>query len=371
MVRRSPSIPSKRPIPWLLRGITCSLALSTASSVLAKSPTPPTPTGTPIRAFAPLDRVVIEFMDRCDCRSATAAVSRNGKLLFSRGYGWCDAVEKKRTLPDALLRIGGITQPITAAAVRKLAQEGKFALDTKAFKYLNVKPLRIANPDARLNEITVGQLLEHRSGWNSQSADPFTNLAAVGKSMRVTRRPRPIEIVRYMMTEPLQFDPGQQQAFSNFNYCVLGRIIEKATAKSYGAYIQDEFFRSLGVHDVRLGRHFADQRDVREVWYPVRGVPIETMDSFGGLIASAPDLCKFLDAYWVSGEPRPPGGDQQWTYFGNIVATTAIVRQRTDGYNIAILFAVRKTEPLTEKDDRALAQAVEEAMDRIAASQPE
>jgi CubicO group peptidase (beta-lactamase class C family) len=330
--------------------------------------TPPTPTGTPIRAFAPLDKLVLDFMDRCDCRSATAAVSRNGKLLFSRGYGWTDQVEKKRTLPDALLRIGGVTQPITAAAVRKLIRDGKLSLDTKAFPYLNVKPLRFANPDPRLNEITVGQLLEHRAGWNARTFDPFLDLAAVGKSMRVTRRPRPIEIVRFMMTEPLQFDPGQQQAPTNLDYCVLGRVIEKATSKSYGNYLKDVLFQPLGVTDIRPGRHFADQRDLREVWYPVRGVPIETMDSFGGLIGSAPALCKFLDAYWIDGQPRQSGEDLQWTYFGNIVATTAIVRQRTDGYNIAILFAVRKTEPLSEKDDLTLARQIDEAIDKVAGS---
>ncbi|HET6327574.1 MAG TPA: serine hydrolase domain-containing protein [Planctomycetaceae bacterium] len=351
----------------LLCGIACAFAVSTAAPLLAKTPTP---TGTPVRAYAPLDRLVMEFMDRCECRSATLAVSRQGKLLFSRGYGWNDQVEKKRTLPDALLRIGGVTEPITAAAVRKLIQQGKFSLDTKAFPYLHTKPLRFANPDPRLNDITVGQLLEHRGGWNQNSVDPFTNLPTVGKVMRVTRRPRPLEIVRYMMTEPLQFDPGQQQSPSNFGYCVLGRIIEKATAKSYGNYIKEDFFKSLGVEDVRPAKHFADQRDLREVWYPVRRVPIETMDSFAGLVASAPALCKFLDAYWVNGEPRASGDERQWTYYGNIVATTAFVRQRLDGYNIAILFAVRKTEPLTEQDDLTLARKIDEEIDKIGAADP-
>jgi CubicO group peptidase (beta-lactamase class C family) len=330
----------------------------------------PTPTGTPVRAYLPLDKAVLDFMDRCDCRSATAAASRGGKLLFSRGYGWHDAVEKKRTLPDDLLRIGGVTQPITAAAVRKLIRDGKFSLDTKAFKYLNIKPLRFANPDPRIDEITVGELLEHRGGWDDKSFDPFAHLDAVDKVLKVTRRPRPIEIVRYMMSEPLQFDPGTQQRFSNIGYCILGRMIEKATGKSYGNYVAEDFCRSLGVSDIRAARHFADQRDVREVWYPVRGVPIETMDSFGGLIASAPALCKFLEAHWADGVPREPGDDKQWTYYGNVVGSTALIRQRTDGYNIAIIFAVRSTRPLPENHARTLTQQVDALIDKIAAAEP-
>ncbi|HEV3300049.1 MAG TPA: serine hydrolase domain-containing protein [Planctomycetaceae bacterium] len=343
------------------------VALMSRGALLAK--TPPAPTGTPVRAYAPLDQVVTDFMQHCDCPTATAAVSQNGKLVSSRGYGWCDALEKKRTLPDALLRIGGVTQPITAAAVRKLIRDGKLSLDTKAFKFLNLKPLRPANPDPRLQDITLGDLLDHRGGWDAHTFDPFTDLRAVEKSLRVTRRPRPIEIVRSMLTQPLQFDPGQQKVFSNFGYCVLGRIIEKATGKSYSNYIKEDLFRPLEVADVRPARHFADQRDPREVWYPVKDVPIETMDSFAGLVASAPALCKFLDVYWANGQPRQPGDDEQWTYFGNIAGTTAIVRQRPDGYNIAILCTVRRQEPLAEKENRALERQIDAAMDKIAAAE--
>src|SRR5579862_6980898 len=172
-----------------------------------------------------------------------------------------------------------------------------------------------------------------------------------------------------MMSERLQFDPGTKKVFSNFGYCVLGRVIEKASGKSYGNFIKEDLCRSLGVEDIRLGRHFADQRDAREVWYPVRAVPIEMMDSFGGLVASAPALCKFLDAYWANGQPRQPGDDEQWTYYGNVAGTTALVRERPDGYNIAIIFAVRRAQPLTEKDDRTLEQQIEEAIDKVAAAE--
>jgi CubicO group peptidase (beta-lactamase class C family) len=369
MVDRSQNGTSKR----LRRSLTCrgvmTFALFSASATFAKDQPPPAPTGTPVRAYAPLDTVVIDFMHRCDCRSATAAVSHDGKLVFSRGYGWSDAAEKKRTPPDALLRIGGVTQPFTAAAVRKLVRDGKISLDTKAFKYLNLKPLRFANPDPRLNDITVGDLLEHRGGWGPRSFDPLTDLKAVEKALKVTRRPRPVEIVRYMMSEPLQFDPGAEKVFSNVGYCVLGRIIEKASGKPYASYIKDGLLAPLAIEDVRPGRHFADQRDPREVWYPVKGVPIETMDSFGGLVASAPALCTFLDGYWANGQPRQPGDDEQWTYFGNVVGTTAIVRERSDGYNIAVIFAVRGTAPLSEKDDRALERQIDEAIDKAAASE--
>ena len=337
-------------------------------SILAKDP--PTPTGTPVPAYASFDKLLIEFMSRCDCAAATAAISHNGKLVLSRGYGWRDAQELKRTLPDALLRIGGVTQAITAAAVRKLIRDGKLTNETKVFPYLKLKPLRYASIDPRLNDITIAQLLDHQAGWDVSSGfDPFLHPQDVEKALRTPRRPRPTDIVRYMLSEPLQYDPGTKKVFSNFGYCVLGRVVEKATGKPYFNYVKDEILRPLGVDDIRPGRHFATDRDSREVWYPVRDVPVEAMDSFAGLVATAPAICKFLDVYWANGQPRQPGDDEQWTFYGNIAGTTAIVRERSDGYNIAILLTVRRKEPLTEKDDQMLVQQIDDAIEKIAAAE--
>jgi CubicO group peptidase (beta-lactamase class C family) len=165
----------------------------------------------------------------------------------------------------------------------------------------------------------------------------------------------------------LQFDPGTQTVNSNFGYCVLGRVIEKATAKSYVNYVRDDILKPLGIEDIRGGRHFASDRDPREVWSPVKDVPVELMDSFGGLVATAPALCKFFDHYWANGQPRQLGQDKQWFFFGSIPGTTAIIRQRPDGYNIAIICSVRKKEPLTEKDEGTLRGQIDEAIDKAAA----
>ncbi len=325
--------------------------------------------GTDVPEFAPLDQVLLDFRNRIGCRAVTAAVSRQGKLLFSRGYGWSDAHKKKPTPPDAIMRIAGLTQPITAAAVKKLVRDGKLTLDTQVFPYLKLKPPRGSNPDPRLIQITIRHLLEHKAGWDAAAAfDPFRQLHEIQQSLHLSRHPRPVDVVRYMLGEPLQFDPGQKTARSNFGYCVLGRVIEKASGKSYAAYVADDLFQPLGVDDVKLGRGLVRERDPREVSYPVKDVLTEVTDSYGGLVASAPSLCKFLDAYWANGEPRHPGDDFQWAYFGNFGGTTAFIRQRPDGYNVAVLCNGSRNASLQDEDDRGLGRLVEEAIDKFAAS---
>jgi CubicO group peptidase (beta-lactamase class C family) len=322
-----------------------------------------------VRDFAPLDRAVLDFMDRIDAQAATVAVSREGKLLYSRGYGWSDAHKKKPTAPDAILRVAGLTQRITAVAVKKLIQDGKLSLDTKVFRSLNFKPPKGAVPDPRLFQITVGQLLEYQGGWDAQMTfDPFTRLREIQKSLHLSHRPHPNDVIRYMLGQPLQFDPGKRTAPSNFGFSVLGRVIEKASGETYEKYVQQAIFRPLGVDDVKLGRSLPRERDPREVWYPVKDVLVEITDSYGGLVASAPSLCKFLDAYWANGDPRRSTDDLQFSYSGNFEGTTALIRQRPDGYNIAVLFNGRRDASRQEEDDRALEQAINDAIDRVAAA---
>jgi CubicO group peptidase (beta-lactamase class C family) len=350
------------PERWLLPLAISLLTFLVKEPVFAQAPPL---TGTAVPQYAPLDRAVLEFMDRIGCQAAAVAVSRQGKLLFSRGYGWSDAHKRKPTAPDVLMRIAGITQPITAAAVKKLIRDGKLSFDTKAFPFLKLKPPRGSTPDPRLDQITVGELLENKGGWDAQSGfEPFAHVQEIQKSLRLTRRPRPADIVRYMLGEQLQFDPGQRTAASNFGYCVLGRLIEKASKKSYGNYIVDDIIRPLGVDEVRLARSFPGQR---EVWYPVKDAVVEITDSYGGLVASAPALCKFLDAYWANGNPRRAGQEHQWAFVGNFEGTTAFIRQRLDGCNIAVLFNGRR-QSSEDEDNRELERLINEAMDKVAAA---
>lgn len=92
-------------------------------------------------------------------------------------------------------------------------------------------------------------------------------------------------------------------------------------------------------------------------------MPLDVMDAHGGLVASAPALCRFLEAYWLSGEPRPRGGRANWTFMGSLPGTTALVRQRDDGLNVAVLLGGRRDRHFRE-DNRRLKETIDEAIGR-------
>jgi CubicO group peptidase (beta-lactamase class C family) len=102
-----------RPQPPLIAVILC-IALIGAQAAAEERPI----SGKKVPGFEPVDKAVLESMETIGCQAATIAVSKDGRLIYSRGYGWSDKEKKKRVSPDALMRIASVSKPITAAAVR-------------------------------------------------------------------------------------------------------------------------------------------------------------------------------------------------------------------------------------------------------------
>jgi CubicO group peptidase (beta-lactamase class C family) len=175
--------------------------------------------------------------------------------------------------------------------------------------------------DPRLYDIQVRHCLQHTAGWDrDKSLDPMGAEAAetVAKAFRVHLPIHPRQIIRYTMGKPLDFAPGTAYAYSNFGYCVLGRVIEAVSGKPYHRFVTQNILAPLGIRHMQLGKNLLKDRAPGEVKYydgknrtgraisgPEIGkrVPlpygvecIETMDANGGWIASAVDLVRFAAA---------------------------------------------------------------------------
>jgi CubicO group peptidase (beta-lactamase class C family) len=343
------------------------LLLCTAALRAAERPV----TGKVVPGFAPLDQAVLDFMDRIHCTAATLAVSKDGRLLYARGFGWLDKDRTKAIPPDALMRIASVTKPVTAALVRNAVRARLLRMDSRAFDLIAVKPHGGRLADPRVQSITIGQLLEHKGGWDRDKAfDPMFRTKQIEEELGIHGPARPAHVIAYMLAQPLQFPPGKKSAYSNFGYCVLGRVLETVMKRPYGECVRRGICGPLGIRDMKLGSSDLARRDRREVWYPVADdeFSLEVMDAHGGLIASAPAVCAFLQAYWINGEPRQPGGKGNWWFFGSLRGTTAMARQREDGVNVVVLLNGRR-EGRDDSDHEALKRVVDRAIDAIKKSQ--
>ncbi len=273
--------------------------------------------------LATYDKLMSDFMREHRPPGVALAVAYHGRLVYARGFGVVDMESRQPVRPHSLFRLASVSKPFTATAVMQLVEQGRLKLDEPVLPLLSLKPHLEpgARMDPRWHEIRVHHCLQHIGGWNrDKSFDPMSAATAeqVAKSSKIRLPIHPRDIIRYTMGKPLDFTPGTAYAYSNFGYCVLGRVIEAVTHKPYHEYVSEKVLASLGIRDMRLGKNLLKDRAPGEVVYydsrhrtgraisgprigqqvPVPyGVEcIETMDANGGWIASAVDLLRFAVA---------------------------------------------------------------------------
>jgi N-acyl-D-amino-acid deacylase len=264
------------------------------------------------------DELMRAFVQDNQIPGAALAVGKEGRLVYARGFGYADVQRKQPVEPDSLFRIASISKPITAVAIMRLVDQGKLKLEDRVFDLLPHKPHLPygGQPDPRLKQITVRQLLQHTGGWDRDiSIDPMFQPVKIAHSLGVAPPAKPDHIIRFMMGWQLDFDPGTRHAYSNFGYCVVGRVIEQVTGCGYEEHVRRDLLEPLGIHSMRIGKTLPRGRADREVCYyagrrrtgmsvvgdrfatrvprPYGTWYLEAMDSHGGWIASAIDLVRF------------------------------------------------------------------------------
>ncbi len=375
-------------------------------------------TGPPASGMESFDAIIPALMQKWQIPGGAVGVVKDGRLVLARGYGWADQEASLVVQPDSLFRIASLTKAITAAAILKLVEQGRLDLDEKAFPMLiDLQPPAGATVDSRLSNITIRELLQHSGGWNRDTTfDPMFISTQAAQAVGAPAPASAQTVIRYMLGQPLQFDPGTQYNYSNFGYAVLGRVIEKVTGQSYDEYVRTQVLAPSGVSCMRLAQtqlkdrvegevHYYDYPGsapaqsvfpsvAQPVPYPYGGFYIEAMDSHGGWLASIIDLLPFITSVdgsgvrpsilrpetirlmvsrptiplWA-GSPlyyacgwlvRPVGQDANWWHDGSLPGTTSFMVRAHNGLAWVALFNSRPSDSaiFTNELDGSLWQAV-------------
>ena len=373
----------------------------------------------------PLDDLMTGFLEKHKLPGASLAVGRGGQVLFARGFGWADVDAKKPVQPNSLFRLASISKSITAIAVMRTVEQGCLSLDDKILPWLGeLVPAEI--PDARWRDIRLRHLLQHTGGWDrDKSFDAMFRAVPFAKELGVDPPAKPEHIIRVMLKKPLDFAPGERYAYSNFGYCLLGRVLERLDGVSYFESVRRRVLCPLGLRRLCLGRtlkEFAHPNEVtyfgtagatgpsvftpnvgQQVPWPYGGWHLEAMDAHGGWIGSASDLvrlamsldpqscCPLLTAnglktMWArpsgaaghepDGRPKEthyglgwsvrtlPMGDKinVW-HTGSLDGTSTLFVRRHDGFCWAVLFNSRSGfNPETMKFDVMPSKAIDGAI---------
>jgi CubicO group peptidase (beta-lactamase class C family) len=273
-------------------------------------------TGSDVPELQHFDQLIQTFMQERSIPNASAAISYQGRLVLARAYTWSDDSNEAVIQPDARFRIASISKPITAVAIMRLVQEGKLSLDDKVDQLIALVPADGQQADPRQADISVRHLLQHLGGWDRDvSFDGMFMDQPISEAFGIKLPVQIDDVIRFMSGQKLDHDPGSKYAYSNYGYCLLGRIIEKLSGLSYDDYVKQILLEPLGMQDTLLGTTLLEGRQAKEVAYfsdeevpsvfdssrptvnfAYGGFNIENMDAHGGWISSAIDLVRFADS---------------------------------------------------------------------------
>lgn len=342
-------------------------------------------TGVFVPELSVVDAQVNEFMQKWNLPGGSIAVVKDGKLIYARAFGEAD--KDTPVTPQHLFRIASLSKPVTAMAIMKLIQDGMLQADAQVFgekgilnnpEYQNIK-------DERIKRITVRHLLEHTAGWDREInpiGDPMFNSIKIAEEMHAPADQQ--TIIQYILSKPLDFEPGTRFSYSNIGYCIIGRVIEKVTGLPYGEYVYQQLLQPLGISDMHLAKNLYEAKHENEVRYydipsrglmpsvyepgtkvsyPYGGFNLEAMDAHGGWLASATDIAKlivaadgfstkpdFLQARTIDMMTTPckqyPGyamgwfvnNSGNWWHTGSLAGSSALMARIQEGYSWVVLF---------------------------------
>jgi len=246
------------------------------------------------KSYNAVDAYIDEQMRRLRIPGVSLAVIEGDRIVHFRGFGRAHPGGKAPTLQTPFL-IGSLTKSFTALAVMQLVEAGKIELDTPVQQYLPW--FRVADVQASAR-ITVRHLLNQTSGLPYFS----TNL----DKRELDDRPGANErLVRALSKLKLSNLPGEKCIYSNWNYDILGLIIEVASPESYADYIQNHIFNPLQMHHSFATKSSAQQHGLamgHRHWFgcpvPAQDLPFQVASlASGWLISCAEDMAHYLIAH--------------------------------------------------------------------------
>ncbi len=216
--------------------------------------------------------------------SGSVLVTKEGKPLFSKSYGYRDAEAKSKNDNETKYNLGSIMKNFTKVLVLQQIEAGKLSLQDTLDTFDLGFPVEIASI------VTVEHLLNHRSGFDdifvAEYRENQLSFDSIDKKLKLLR------------DKPLLFDPGKNYHYSNYGYIVLGAILERVTQSTFEELLISNIFETVGMDNSTLHPAQTDEHQSKRYTYLYDGSLLEVgitehPSPDGGIEATTSDVQKF------------------------------------------------------------------------------
>ena len=299
-----------------------------------------------------LDARIDDVIDRAlaDQRivGAVVLIARGGDLAYARAAGQADRERGAPMALDTNFRLASVTKPIVAATALGMVERGELALDAPVGRWL--PDFQPKAPGGAAAPITIAQLLTHTSGLGYGFLQPLDGpylQAGVSDGLDLPDRSMTDNLARLAALE-LFFPPGAAWNYS-VSLDVLGAVMEQAAGKSLPDLVKERVLTPLGMaasgfyvaEAGQLATPYIDGKPPRPMqepdvspffelsgirYSPARATRPASFPSGGaGMVGSAPDVLKLLEAVRTGGGPilsAPSAASMLANQIGDLVVTT-------------------------------------------------
>jgi CubicO group peptidase (beta-lactamase class C family) len=259
--------------------VRCAGEATKAEDVGRRSPSPsPSPPRDRTAFVAAVDALAADALERGPIAGLSIAVFEHGQAVLASGYGAADLEAGVAATASTSYPIASVTKMFTAAAILRLADQGRLSLDDPLSRFFPA-----ARP--RIGALTIRHLLDHTSGLTRGGQAP---------------RAAALSVISRGGTARAQ---GEEWDYSNYNFSLLGLVIEQASGRDYARYVNDEIAAPLAL----TGTGYCEDgsavpgrgRDYQSGRKTVSPTPYWTQPHFfaaGGLCSTVLDLVRWQQA---------------------------------------------------------------------------
>jgi CubicO group peptidase (beta-lactamase class C family) len=261
-------------------------------------PTSPQGLTDPQELEAFLDEFFAKEMTKEHVPGAAVALVKDGKIFFSKGYGYADLEKKISVVPDkTLFRVGSISKLFTTTAVLQLAEQGKLNLDDDVNKYL--KRFQVKNTYPK--PVTVANLLTHTDGFDSGWG--------IGAFARRASEMTPLGDFLAKRLPPRILPPGEIFLYSDVGMNLAGYLVEEISGVPFAQYIQQNILQPLDMRrssfvqplPPQLASDLAVGYKYKNGTYERRPFAFSNTFAGNGMMATVTDIAHFALAHLQNG----------------------------------------------------------------------
>jgi CubicO group peptidase (beta-lactamase class C family) len=252
-----------------------------------------------------------KFLKDSSAVSVNVALVKNGQITYKGAFGKVNLEKGIDATTKHQYMIGSVSKLFTGAAIMQLVEQGKIDLEEDINKYL---PFTLRHPEYRKISITIKMLLTHTSSFadrqklqNKLYVDGDSRMSLKDVSDRFFDRKGEF----YMDSNFEEYQPGEKWDYSNWNYVLLGYIVERVTGMQYYEYSYKNILEPLEMHSSKWFLKELNLDDIAIHYQPTESGDQKPIDYYGWpgypdgqLRSNVEEMSNFLIMYLNDGEFR-------------------------------------------------------------------